>query len=471
MRSKFKLRNTGLMILIFSLFTIYSCTKTDNAGTSKEQSDVQSGNNEAIMIDEKNFAESDEDFTTIDYKEIYDRITSQGEWVQVKPEEIGMKPGTAFFEDPDSKGMTLSGLIGIKDSYAETAADAGMIYVWKPSLELGIPSAAGGGKIYTPYTNGQWINSDAGWYFKAPTPVEETVSHYGRWINSPSAGWLWVPGRVWSPAWVDWKQNDNYVSWAPLPPSVYLDKGTINNPLIADNNYVIVDRKFFLEPDVYKYSNIYPANKILIPVNNLTRTEGVSVVNNTVVNKGPDVNLLRALYGRNIETVRLQPAASYSEVRYAEREYFIFKPVFKRFKQKGRNRIILNTPGSYKRYDEWNNKTYKGENEGKPDNDINGKKNDDNSDGKNNGNKHDAGDNGNKNNESENRKVNKHNDNEYNNKNKGSRQKDNDSKNKDGSDKNSRRNGDDNSNSNNGNHMGNDNGNSKDGNNNGKGKK
>ena len=132
-----------------------------------------------------------------------------------------------------------------------------MVFVWKPSADIGVSVITGDVPVFTPYTNGQWVNTDAGWYFKAPTPAEETVSHYGRWVNSPSAGWLWVPGRVWAPAWVDWKQNEDYVSWAPLPPSVYMTDNVMNDPVINDNDYVIVERKYFLEPEVYKYNTLY----------------------------------------------------------------------------------------------------------------------------------------------------------------------------------------------------------------------
>ena len=31
-------------------------------------------------------------------------------------------------------------------------------------------------------------------------------------------GWVWVPGTVWSPAWVQYRYGDPYVGWAPLPP-------------------------------------------------------------------------------------------------------------------------------------------------------------------------------------------------------------------------------------------------------------
>jgi hypothetical protein len=31
-------------------------------------------------------------------------------------------------------------------------------------------------------------------------------------------GWVWTPGYVWGPAWVDWYWGDGYVGWVPLGP-------------------------------------------------------------------------------------------------------------------------------------------------------------------------------------------------------------------------------------------------------------
>jgi hypothetical protein len=41
--------------------------------------------------------------------------------------------------------------------------------------------------------------------------------HYGRWAPTV-AGWAWIPGTVWGPAWVDWYWGDGWVGWAPLGP-------------------------------------------------------------------------------------------------------------------------------------------------------------------------------------------------------------------------------------------------------------
>ncbi len=155
--------------------------------------------------------------------------------------------------------------------------------------------------MYRPYSNGQWVNTDDGWYFRAATPVEEIVSHYGRWVNSPTAGWMWVPGRVWSPAWVDWRQNDTYVSWAPLPPSVYLTNGTMSQPVIDNYNYTVVNRNYFLEPAVYKYRDVYYDDGSTILVSDITVIPGITVVNSSIINRGPDVNIFQTIYGRNIE--------------------------------------------------------------------------------------------------------------------------------------------------------------------------
>ena len=389
MKTKINFRISVLIVFICSLFIIYSCSKSENAGSTKEQSDQ---NPEAVLIDENNFTESDEDLATVDYKEIYEQLTPAGEWLQVNPEEIGMKPGTALLNERDNNGLSLSDLIGIKKSFAETA-EAGMIYVWKPSVELGVAFTAGEAKVFTPYSNGQWVNSDAGWYFKAPTPEEEIVSHYGRWVNSPSAGWLWVPGRVWAPAWVDWKQNDKFVSWAPLPPSVYLNNGTLSVPVIKDNYYTAVGNKYFLEPQIYRYNYINYDYGYPVLINEMTRTGGIVIVNNTIINRGPDVTIFQELYGRNIEKIKIKHNRNHKEVRYSDREYVVYTPDFKRYKNKGNASGMKNNPVRYKRYDEWKisnssvNETEKVEKN-------NGKDNNGNNNDKNNGTGYDKKNNG-----------------------------------------------------------------------------
>lgn len=393
MKTKFILRTMGFLFLMVSLFVFFSCSKSSDENLTEEQKTQQDKDLEAITIDEKDFAESDGDLKTVDYKEFYEILTPYGEWIEVAPEEIGMDPELALSANQVNDNLTFSRLLGIKDAYALTGATAGLVYVWRPSTDLGVSQVEGQDPIYVPYSNGQWVNTDAGWYFKAPTPVEETVSHYGRWANT-DAGWLWVPGRVWAPAWVDWRQNDDYVSWAPLPPTAYIVDGTMRVPDIDNNNYLIVEKKHFLEPSVYKYNNLYYDDGKRIMVSDLSVLDGITLAGNKLLNKGPDVNAIQYVYDRNIDLVTIQHIRNFNEIRYTDREYFVYTPVFIKYKHKNNKKFTINVPKSYKNYDEWKLKS-SGEYES-------GKENN----GNNNGNKNKDNDNGNKNNNNNNGKNN-----------------------------------------------------------------
>lgn len=371
MNIKIILKTTGIIFTAVSLFILYSCSKNADESLTDEQKKQQENNSDAVSIDEKDFSESDNDLTSVDYKEFYDLLSSHGEWIQIQAEEIGLNPNDVSSNESIKSSSIFSNLLSIKNAYTASDASLGMVYVWKPSaLDLGVVRVEGELPVFTPYSNGQWINTDAGWYFKAPTPAEETVSHYGRWINSPSAGWMWVPGRVWSPAWVDWKQNDEYISWAPLPPSAYLANGVMSIPLAEDNNnviidkyqfidddsYTIVEKKYFLEPNVYKYGNVYTSSGNKILISDLTGTDGVMVVNNSIVNRGPDVNLIEYIYGKNIELVKIRHIGNSNNVRYSEKEYIVYSPGFKRYKINNNPKYKVIEPNTYKRYDEWKEK-------------------------------------------------------------------------------------------------------------------
>ena len=50
-------------------------------------------------------------------------------------------------------------------------------------------------------------------------PFGWATYHYGRWGFSNRVGWFWVPGNRWAPAWVAWRSSNDYLAWAPLPPT------------------------------------------------------------------------------------------------------------------------------------------------------------------------------------------------------------------------------------------------------------
>jgi hypothetical protein len=79
--------------------------------------------------------------------------------------------------------------------------------VWHPWVAVG----------WQPYVDGYWSWSPWGWFWVSYEPWAWTF-HYGRWSLVPAYGWVWVPGTVWGPAWVDWYWGAGYVGWAPLAP-------------------------------------------------------------------------------------------------------------------------------------------------------------------------------------------------------------------------------------------------------------
>lgn len=71
---------------------------------------------------------------------------------------------------------------------------------------------------WRPYMYGHWVNTEAGLTWVSDDPFGWATDHYGRWVNLDGYGWVWVPGYTWAPAWVSWREGDDEVGWAPLPP-------------------------------------------------------------------------------------------------------------------------------------------------------------------------------------------------------------------------------------------------------------
>ncbi len=86
-------------------------------------------------------------------------------------------------------------------------------YVWTPYRVAG---------DWRPYTRGRWVMTDThGWFWVSDEPFGWATYHYGRWFHDRRHGWVWVPGTRWGPAWVAWRESDDYIGWAPLPPDAY----------------------------------------------------------------------------------------------------------------------------------------------------------------------------------------------------------------------------------------------------------
>jgi len=80
-------------------------------------------------------------------------------------------------------------------------------WVWHPGIvQVG----------WRPYCSGYWSWCPRGWTWVSYEPWGWLPYHYGRWSWVTSAGWVWIPGAVYSGAWVSWAVTPSYVGWCPL---------------------------------------------------------------------------------------------------------------------------------------------------------------------------------------------------------------------------------------------------------------
>ena len=144
---------------------------------------------------------------------------------------------------------------------------------------------------WRPYSNGYWQQTDAGWYWVSDEPWGWATYHYGRWDSSPEFGWYWVPQTQWAPAWVSWHSGGGYIGWAPLYPA--------DVRVISPRAYVFVEERHFMEP----------IRRSTVVVDNTT------IINKTVINKGPDAAVIEKASGRKVQAVPVRELRSKEEAK------------------------------------------------------------------------------------------------------------------------------------------------------------
>jgi hypothetical protein len=105
---------------------------------------------------------------------------------------------------------------------------------------------------WQPYSNGEWVYTEYGWTWMSADPWGDNPYHYGTWVYTHRYGWAWVPGTVWAPAWVTWSYSNNYVGWAPLPPSIAFGSSGYSGRAIRmqPSQYVFVPTNRFVGSNV-----------------------------------------------------------------------------------------------------------------------------------------------------------------------------------------------------------------------------
>ncbi|MGB8320091.1 MAG: DUF6600 domain-containing protein [Ignavibacteriaceae bacterium] len=182
------------------------------------------------------------------------------------------------------------------------------VNVWRPNIMQ---------RDWSPYQDGQWIWTNDGWYWDSYEPFGWITYHYGRWYYDDYYGWIWVPDDQWAPAWVEWRYDNDYIGWAPLPPyanfSISMGIHFSINFITPYSHWHFVRYNHFCNPHI---SNYYIGHTY---VNNFfSRTKyrtNYGFQDGRVVNRGVDIDVVRRRSGQNIQTRQIRAVSNPSELR------------------------------------------------------------------------------------------------------------------------------------------------------------
>jgi hypothetical protein len=163
---------------------------------------------------------------------------------------------------------------------------------------------------WQPYSNGQWIYTEYGWTWVSNDPWGGSPYHYGTWASIEGYGWSWVPGTVWAPAWVTWSYSNNYVGWAPLPPTVVFGaSGYSGSPVVvSQTQYVFVPANSFVGGSVARVR--IPAQQSAEIFRQTRPVTGFAVSGGIVRNTALPMATIERAAGGKIETRGIQVAGT-----------------------------------------------------------------------------------------------------------------------------------------------------------------
>jgi hypothetical protein len=128
---------------------------------------------------------------------------------------VQVDPAADVYADTDPSALT--DFHATLDAHGRWVEDPTYGTVW-------VPNPAEVGPDFAPYeTAGHWAYDDTDYVWYSDYDWGWAPFHYGRWMYG-GVGWMWIPGRVYSPAWVTWRMGGPgyaYVGWAPMAAGFY----------------------------------------------------------------------------------------------------------------------------------------------------------------------------------------------------------------------------------------------------------
>jgi len=168
---------------------------------------------------------------------------------------------------------------------------------------------------WRPYTVGHWEWTDVGWYWVSDEPWAWACYHYGSWVYDPNYSWVWIPGTEWAPAWVTWRESDDYIGWAPCGPGG-----------------IALSATWFVFTDVHHFHDRFRPSSLIVnntTIINRTRVIGsVSRETRTIdgaprrvaINQGPRVERIQTVTKTTFNPVPIREAVRQTPIPPAVRQ-------------------------------------------------------------------------------------------------------------------------------------------------------
>jgi len=181
-------------------------------------------------------------------------------------------------------------------------------------------------KGFTPYsTGGHWAYTDYGWTWVSEYDWGWAPFHYGRWSYQKQYGWYWVPGYEWAPAWVAWRNNNDYYGWAPLSPGLSISVGVSSYNTIPSGRWVFAPHRYITSPYVSRY--YAPRTQNVTIINKTTVVNNVTVRNNVHYVAGPRKEEVERVNHTKIQTYTVANSSKPGKTVINNNTVNVYRPV------------------------------------------------------------------------------------------------------------------------------------------------
>jgi hypothetical protein len=247
-------------------------------------------------------------------------------YVPVDEEASSPPPQRETYEERESGGYTQEMDIAFFYDYL---SPYGTWVYYSPHGYVWVPHRVS--LTWRPYTYGRWAWTSFGWTWISYYEWGCIPFHYGRWSWSHRLGWFWVPGTIWSPAWVTWRWGHLYIGWAPLPPDVEFVAGFGIRSLpyeLPSNYWVFIEGRYFQYDYLDRY--ILPPERNSTVVRFTVSKANLVARNRQVINQGVDLDHIRQVTRSEVSKYELEDVRRAGPSKISGNSIRVYRPAIAR---------------------------------------------------------------------------------------------------------------------------------------------